>query len=152
MGRKKEPVKLLLLKGKTHLSKKEIAERMASEIQFGTYDFKMPTIVKNDKEAAKKWRELIALFTKPEPLGLISTADAGLIERYCLTYSEYIKLKKSKLGAEIIGKVIDKKLDLLLKMERELLLTPAAKIRSSGKNNKKQEKQSPLQKKGFGYV
>lgn len=147
MGRQKIPTKLLVFEGKTHLTKKQIAERMASEVQFGDYNFKPSNIIKTDRVAYSKWKQLIKLFTKPEPLGLISTSDSGLIERYCLTYSEYIKYRRLKISDQ----EINRKLTLLLQMEKELLLTPAAKIRSAGKN-KEQPKQTPLQKAGFGHV
>jgi len=148
MPRPKKPVKLLVLEGRTHLTKKQIAERMQSEISIGDYNFKASNIIKKDPVALKKWNEIVKLFTEPEPLGLISTSDSGLMERYCLTYAEYIEMRKSKY---IDHKELNKKLDLLLKMEKELLLTPASKIRSSGKNQQKQ-KQSPLERAGYGHV
>ena len=148
MPRPAKPTNLLVLEGKTHLTKKDIADRLSNEIRFGNYDFKPTEIIKKDKVAFKKWNEIIKLYTIPDPVGFATTASQGLIERYCLTYSEYMDLRQE---LELDHSEINKKLDLLLKMEKELLLTPASTIRSIGKN-KKEKQETPLEKAGFGNV
>lgn len=149
MGRARKPTNLLLLEGRKHLTKDEIKDRIAGEIRFGSHKFTIPPLIKKDKVAKAKWHQVIKLITKPEPIEFITTADTGLIERYCLTYSAYIALVKA--NNSVLDPEINKKNQLLLQMEKELLLTPAAKLRSVGKN-KKDKKQTPLEAAGFGNI
>jgi phage terminase small subunit len=152
-GRRAIPLSLHKANGnKSHLTAAEIRDREENEIHFGTFDFKPTRRLKKNKIALKKWRETIDLYTSGN-VDFVTTSDAGLLERYCLTFAEYYTLQEvrdeieakgwdrvktyhaiSELGLETD---INKKLDALTKMEDRLFLNPLAKIRNVPKTESK---------------
>jgi phage terminase small subunit len=167
MGNKNAtPIKMHLLKGNpNHLTKEQIQDRLEAEIKIGNHDFKIPPEVRRNSIAKKKWKELIALYISND-IGFVSTSDTGLISRYCLTFAEYLELQKvrddivakgwdrietySAINNLGVDEKINKKLDLLLKMDAHLFLTPVSKIKNVPKKEKK--KADPLAQAGFGNV
>lgn len=183
MGRNAQPVDIILAKGKKHLTKAEIEQRKKSEIKLGTKNFKCPKFVKNDKEAYKKWKELIKDYKEAaeENIEIISSTDLGLLAKYCKTFSEYLKLldrrdkidnidfifdedhvvekeigEKAKedlfkkinyiISTEGILKLetaVNKKMDMLIKMEDRLFLNPLAKVKNVPKSK---EEEKPVNK------
>ncbi len=165
-GRRAKPIQLHLQNGnKRHLTKAEIEARQNSEVRLGTKKMKCPDFVKNDVQAYAKWKELTALY---KDIDFVSSGDVGLLGRYCMTYSEYLKLLTQKQRIETfeidyenllsrfepemlegldaffrfgpvmqLENAINKKMDMLIKMEDRLFLNPVAKI----KNIPKKEKQ-----------
>lgn len=102
MGRSKQPVDLLIAKGKKHLTKAEIQERRNSEIKVDFKDVKPPeylpqSLVEEFNDIANK------LIT----IGILTELDADCLARYLLskqTYLQYTKLltvalKKNDLNA-----------------------------------------------------
>jgi phage terminase small subunit len=165
-GRKAKPIQLHIFEGNPNrLTKEEINHRQKTEIRIGNHEFKTTKRLRDNKKALKKWREIIGLYLTYQ-IDFVSTSDASLIERYCMTYSEYESLLdareeiiKKKLGAVNtqraldefqVDNIVNKKLDILLKMERELFLTPLAKIKNIAVTE--EEKEEPLKKAGFGNV
>ena len=187
MGRNGQPVEVLQFTGKKHLTKQEIESRRKSEIKFGDKKLSCPAYVKSDEQAYKKWKEVIDLYKNVE---FIASGDAGLLARYCKTYSEYLDMLKSYQRIKEIhydsedldeaingsytdeddenkdkqlfsGKVkkqlrdmisiyailnieaaINKKMDMLIKMEDRMFLNPLAKV----KNVPKKEESQPESK------
>ncbi len=191
MGRSAKPVELLMLEGKKHLTKEEIEERRDSEIKFGDRKIKCPNYVKKDNIAHGKWKEINKLF---KDFDFISAGDSELIAKYCMTFSEYIKLRESyqkieeihydcealdkAIEAELKNKdgtsektfsykvkkqlrdmisinallqiesAINKKVDMLMKMEDRMFLNPISKIKNIPK---KAKEETPSEKWGkFG--
>jgi phage terminase small subunit len=198
-GRNAQPIDILLAKGKSHKTKKEIKERKSSEIRLGEDKLVCPMYVKSDATAYKKWRDLIADYNKAKKNGieLIKSSDAGILAMYCKTFSEYqvllkaqqrineihydckeldeaidgdyydeetgsvkalfsYKVKKQLRDLFAIGGIlavetaINKKVDMMLKMEDRLFLNPLAKIKNVPKREKPPA--DPLAGKGFGNV
>lgn len=167
MPKRAKPIEFHIFEGNPNrLTKKQIEERKKSKLNIGTLNFVMPERVKKIEYARKKWNELIGLFTDSAAFNLVTTADAGLIERYCLTYAEYHTLQD--IRQEIVsmypddlkrqyeltslkqleGK-INTKNKILVDLEDHLYLTPLARIRSVIKKEEKQEAEDPLKKMGF---
>lgn len=188
MGRPAKPIDLLLMEGKKHLTKDEIEERRNAEIKFGDKKIKCPDYVKDDIIALKKWKELKKLFSDFE---FVSAGDSEIVARYCVTYSEYLDLRKSyqkikeinydssaldaAIDAELknedgssekiftykvkkqlrdmisvnalltIENAINKKVELLCKMEDKMFLNPISKLKNIPK---KQEEEKPSAKWG----
>ena len=89
-GRHAKPISLHLQDGnKRHLTKTEIEHRQQSEVRLGTKKMKRPDFVRNDVEAFKKWKELVKLY---EDVEFVSSGDIGMLARYCMTHSQYLKL------------------------------------------------------------
>lgn len=163
-GRQAKPWTLHVLEGNpNHLTKAELQQRKDNEIRFGTQDFQPSARLKKNKVAYEKWKELTALYVAGH-IEFVSTADQGLLERYCFTHADYIQLLdvKDELGkgksmaaayeaGRSVEHSINKKLTALLAMDMQLILTPLAKLKNVGRAP--QEKpQDPLEKAGFGNV
>lgn len=171
-GRNAQPIDILQATGKKHLTKAEIELRKNSEIKFGGQQLTCPAYVKANKEAYKKWQEAIALYAG---FDFVSSGDAGLLGRYCMTFSEYLdliarrgridaisrdcddvmdyvadseefdfRLKKKLLDMVSTSAVlnldtaINKKMDMLIKMEDRLFLNPLAKLKNVAKPEEKE--------------
>ena len=173
IGRNAQPIDLLKAKGKKHLTKAEIETRKESEIKLGSKELLCPAYVKNDAVAFSKWREIKHIY---KDVDFVSSGDTGLLGRYCMTFSEYLKLlermkrisgihndsddiedyindseefdfriKKQLLdmistdGILRLESAINKKQDLLIKMEDRLFLNPLAKVKNVPKEKKQEE-------------
>ena len=165
-GRRAKPVQLHLCEGNpSHLTKEEIATRLQGEIRLGDLNFKMPTLVRKNTHARKKWKEVVGIYLEFQAT-FASTSDAAVIERYCLTYAEYMGLQEvraaihdmalDKIGtyraAEQINleSSINKKAEMLNKLEDRLLLNPLAKIRNVPKKPQVNPEPTELEKMGLG--
>lgn len=89
MGRNKEPVKLLQLKGKTHLTKAEIEKREKSEVQIIAEDVFPPAFLnKKQKDEFNKIAE------KLKALGIMSDLDCDVLARYIKAEANFILYEK----------------------------------------------------------
>jgi phage terminase small subunit len=84
-GRPRKPVSIL----KKHLTKAEKEERKQLEVKTGTGKLTCPDYVKKDLNAYKKWQEILLIYKDVE---LVSSGDAGMLARYCITFSEWLRL------------------------------------------------------------
>ena len=89
-GRPAKPIDLHIVSGNpSHLTKAEIEHRKKSEIHLGEQKLVCPAYVKTNKEAYKKWKEIKKLYTG---FKFVSSADVGVIARYCMAFAQYIDL------------------------------------------------------------
>lgn len=89
-GRPAKPIDLHIVSGNpSHLTKAEIEHRKKSEIHLGEQKLVCPVYVKTNKEAYKKWKEIKKLYTG---FKFVSSADIGVIARYCMAFAQYIDL------------------------------------------------------------
>jgi len=167
-GRHAIPLQLHLMSGnKSRLTKAEIEERKELEIRFGDQNFKPSSVIKKNKIAYKKWKEKINLIVSEIGIEFITTSHQEILERYCITYAEYINLQSVR--AELLTKgydkiktyhistkmkleeQINKKVELLTKLEDRLLFTPLSNIKTIPVKKKKvdDEKDLPI-KQMFG--
>jgi len=147
MGRNAQPIAILKQAGRKHLTKAEIEAREAAEIKLGVADLKKikpPIFVKNDAVAYKYWKQHMKEFEEAakEGIEILSTADVGALAMYCKTYSEYESLIKKRDIAEAdsesleiseilkLETAINKKMDMLLKMQDRLFLNPLARVKN----------------------
>ena len=99
-GRPAKPIELHLLNGnKRHLTKVEIEQRKKSEVQLGEHKLVCPPYVRHDKNAYKKWKEIAKLY---KDIDFVSSADVGLMARYCMAFSEYINLTEHRKACATI--------------------------------------------------
>jgi phage terminase small subunit len=178
-GRPRKPIALLKQEKKTHLTKKQIAERENSEVRLGSKFFDIPEQIKNNLVAYKKWQEVMGVF---EGTDYISSSDISHLTRYCITWSEWVRLcetrdrlcslsvnwseysnvlpedfqeaieKALSLSADLqLETQINKKNELLIKMEDRSLMNISAKLKGTP-NKEPKPKRTPLQQRGFGNV
>lgn len=93
-GRHAKPVELHILNGnKRHLTKAEIEQRKKAQVQLGEHKLICPAYVRADKIAYKKWKEIVKLY---KDIDFVSSADVGLMARYCMAFSEYLNLTEHR--------------------------------------------------------
>ena len=178
-GRNAKPINLHMAGGNPNrLTKAEIEHRQDTQIKTGTKYFRCPDYVKDDVNAYKRWKEVLVIYKDAD---YVSSGDVGVLARYCMTHSEYLRLlddrkhlealeadwskysdvlpedlsyqveKILKLNALLqLETAINKKQDLLLKIEDRTFLNPLAKVKNIPK--KEPVKVDPLAARGFGEV
>lgn len=98
MGRNKQPLELVVAKGKTHLTKEEIEEREKTEVKPVNSDVVAPSyLTKKQKE------EFDEIARQLKALNVLNETDADAIARYVLSRSVYIKVTKQLSKSEVIG-------------------------------------------------
>lgn len=100
MPRQKEPVNLLVAKGKTHLTKEDIAARQASEIEAPTDKVTAPKyLTKTQRDRFSEMSgQLVAI-------GIMSNLDIDTLARYIQSHDKY--LKYNRMVNRILTKTID---------------------------------------------
>lgn len=165
-----KPIELSIIDGKKntgHYSKKDLQERMDREkvMQIGGKLYEPTDAIREDKIALKKWNEVIKIF---ENFKFVTDVDSGFIERYCITFSEYMQLIETKkeiidngkTNLDIYGLMedinlhqhINRKLEVLLKYEDRLFLNPASRIKNIPAKPEKKKEVDPADKMGFGNL
>lgn len=153
-GRNGQPIDILVAKGKKHLTKAEIQYRKENEIKLGKVNLDQlepPSFVKNDTVAYSCWKQSLNEYKEAEKQGIqiLSSSDAGLLALYCKTFSEYERLlghTTDNVELEIkIQTAINKKMDMLIKMQDRLFLNPLAKVKNVPKPK---EEDKPVSKFG----
>jgi len=146
-------------------SKKDYLERKDATIKIGNSEFIAPDLVLSNEIALKRWNDVLELY-KTSNVDIVTSADVALLERYVITYADYVKLQtmKDKLEAKTgsyslfvqicnknnLDTLIEKKSKLLMSMESELFLTPLSKSRAIPRKKEKSEGDNALEAAGFG--
>jgi hypothetical protein len=156
-GRPSRPVDLIVLEGKTHLTKKQIADRKAKEESLKSDSPYQPNKkVKSNPVALEMFYKLQKLYRN---IDYVDGLDENIINRYCLLTAEVdgmeqllqrmesdidkcgnsgemVTMYKSISGME--GN-LNRSRDMLLKMEDRMFLNPTARV----KNVPKKQKEPP---------
>jgi len=163
-GRPATPVKLQLLEGNPNRrSKKQIADRQASEIVLGNKTLRPSAALKANKPALAEFKRIVKVYNDSDA-EFLTDADVKLLERRCFTHADYVSVRawrekvmrkrsmdfEEKLSAtRSIDLALSRLNDQLQKMDRELLLTPLSRI--SGINRSKSKgKEDPDMADMFG--
>lgn len=141
-GRHALPVDVLLIRGKKHLTKKEIEDRKQAEIKLGVGDIERlapPAYITNDLVAYGYWKKHIKEYANAAKNGteILRSSDVGLLFMYCKMQSEYEALleyrKTEKLFFDDMLKLesaINKKVSAMVQMQDRLFLNPAARVKN----------------------
>jgi len=178
-GRNAKPITLQLAQGNPNrLTKAEIERRKKSEVKLGDNKLKCPEFIKKDIPAMMKWKEIVKIykeidFVSSGDTGLLARYcmtfseyltlldQKGKVDSFEMRFGELTNVLGQELleGLERIVKLnpmmqldsaINKKMDMLIKMEDRLFLNPLAKVKNVPK--KEPVKEDPLARKGFGNV
>lgn len=88
MGRNKQPVNLILLKGKSkHLTKEEIEHRKSTEVKAPSGNVRAPDYL--SKELKREFKKIADQLKR---IDLIADLDVDTLARYLLSREQYIKL------------------------------------------------------------
>lgn len=98
MARPREPINLLIAKGKKNLTKKEIEERRAQELKADSDKVEAPSYLPDElqKEFNRIANELIEI-------GIMSNLDCEALGRFIVSESQYQKVTKKILKMKTIG-------------------------------------------------
>lgn len=178
-GRNGQPIELHLAKGNPNrLTKSEIERRKKAEIKIGDNKLKCPTFVKSDVNAFAKWKEITKIYKEIDfvscgDVGLLARycmtfseylqllENRKRVGQFNADWDEYedvlpedfidVMNRYMRLNVDLqLDTAINKKMDMLIKMEDRLFLNPLSKIKNIPK--KEPEKKNPLAEKGFGNV
>jgi phage terminase small subunit len=161
-GRPAKPIQLHVLNGnKRHLTKEEIDARQKQEqkLRSSKKDYKANAQVKDDPVALAMFKKLAKLYKSIE---YVEGLDENVINRYCLLHSEYLSLRTMRQQLldvlnemvdplqrfQVMDKItecdrrLDKKYDLLVKLEDRLFLNPTSRVKNVPKKEPK-EKDDP---------
>lgn len=94
-GRKREPIDLLVSKGRSHLSKAEIERRRAEELSVPFDEVQPPEYLTGEKLRA----EFMEIAGKLKAIGIFTELDEDALARYLMSRSLYLQYtaKLSKL-------------------------------------------------------
>lgn len=88
-GRPREPINLIIAKGKKHLTKKEIEDRQNSEIKVNYIDVRLPEYL---SEAQKQ--EFMRISEILLDIGIMSELDEDCLAHYLIANTNYIAYTK----------------------------------------------------------
>ena len=98
MAGQRQPTALVIAKGKKNLTKKEIQERMSSEVQPITDNIKAPEYL------TKKQREEFELIANQlKNLKIMGETDVDVLARYIISKELYIRLSKQLMKNEVLN-------------------------------------------------
>lgn len=86
VGPARQPVDLLLFKGKKHLTKKEIEERREQEIKAPSDNIKYPSYL--PKELRKEYNKISTALVK---IGIFTNLDTDVLARFLIAREQYIR-------------------------------------------------------------
>lgn len=89
MAGKKQPIDLVIIKGKKHLTKQEIEQGRASEIKASSENVSPPDYL--NKKQAQKFNQIADQLKK---IGIMSDLDCDCLGRYLVAESAYLKITK----------------------------------------------------------
>lgn len=96
-GRKRQPTAVIIAKGKKHLTKKEIEERMSQELNVPFKDVSPPKYL-----TAEQKKEFNAISEKLVALDIFTELDVDILAQYIIAKTLYLKYSNQ------IKKIIDK--------------------------------------------
>ena len=149
MGRNAKSVDLHIAEGNPNrLTKEELRRRKEAEVKLGATDLtkiKPPSFVENDVVAFKRWKQCLKDYKDATKNGIeiLTSSDVGTLALYCKAWSEHemlLNLHKDDHTLDQSLKLqtaINKKRDLLVKMEDRLFLNPLAKVKNVPKREPK---------------
>ena len=96
-GKPREPIDLIVAKGKKHLTKDEIEERKAQEVDVPFVDVKPPSYLKGKKQKGefKKYADMLL------KIGIFTELDVDCLARYIIAQNLYLSYTEEL--SELIG-------------------------------------------------
>ncbi len=153
MGRPRQPVDLLLIKGKKNLTKKEIEERRAQEVKAPADNVKAPSYLPKNLK-----KEFDRLAQEMVEIKIMTNLDCEALARFVISEYNYQRVTKKLLKVGVVNPAFK---DLLLSQEKlfkmarqaasDLGLTISSRCKLVVPKQEKKEKETPFDRM-FGDV
>lgn len=114
MGNLKKPVELLVLQGKKHLTKQEIADRKKAEVKAPADNIECPDYM--TIELKKQFDFYISELTK---IDIIANIDTNALERFVIAESQYRKASQKLIKMSVVNKEYDNMLNIQTKLFKQ---------------------------------
>ena len=95
MAGQKQPIDLLLIKGKKNLTKKEIEERKATEVKAPSDKVKPPAYLPSELK-----REFKKISNELLQIGIMSNLDVDALARFLIAKNMYVKLSNQLINLD----------------------------------------------------
>lgn len=92
MGKRREPIDLIVAKGKKNLTKKEIEERKNREVKAPSENIEPPSYLPEELQ-----EEFINISSKLKEIGIISELDVTALARFLISEYQYQKITAKML-------------------------------------------------------
>ncbi|MED4526545.1 phage terminase small subunit P27 family [Bacillus velezensis] len=102
MARQRQPVDLLLVKGKKNLTKQEIEERRAQEVKAPNDKVKAPSYLPKDLK-----REFKKIADELKNIGIMTNLDVDALARFLFAQKQYLEMTEVLLETPITALVED---------------------------------------------
>lgn len=113
-GNQKQPIDLIIAKGKKHLTKQEIEERKRSEVKVNFTDITPPDYLSEEQK-----QEFLRISNILLDIGIMSELDEDCLAHYLIANTNYIRYTK-KINELEIEKLKKKKSETIRKIEAEI--------------------------------
>lgn len=113
-GNQKQPIDLIIAKGKKHLTKQEIEERKRSELKVNFTDVTPPDYLSEEQK-----QEFLRISNILLDIGIMSELDEDCLAHYLIANTNYIRYTK-KINELEIEKLKKKKSETIRKIEAEI--------------------------------
>lgn len=113
-GNQKQPIDLIIAKGKKHLTKQEIEERKRSEVKVNFTDVTPPEYLSEEQK-----QEFLRISNILLNIGIMSELDEDCLAHYLIANTNYIRYTK-KINELEIEKLKKKKSETIRKIEAEI--------------------------------
>ncbi|MTI65155.1 MAG: phage terminase small subunit P27 family [Firmicutes bacterium] len=152
MAGKKQPVDLILAKGKKHLTKAEIEDRRTKEIKAPDDNIEPPSyLLKKQKEKFNKIAEQLI------NIGIMSNLDVETLARYIALEDQYQKITKKIRNIDVTSteyydllKAQEKLFKMCRQCSSDLGLTISSRCKIEVPKIEKEEKKNKFSKFGSG--
>jgi len=98
MARPREPIELIIAKGKKHLTKKEIEERKAQEVKAPNNNIEPPSYLPDDLK-----EEFNRIANELNEIGIMSNLDCEALARFIVAENQYQKVSQKILKMKTVG-------------------------------------------------
>ena len=134
MPRPVKPLQIIDNEGKYRLTRAERERREKSEVKIGSKKLRVPADIKDNHIARKKFLELVRIY---DGCNFVSSSDVDILAEYCKLFAEIIDYEGQMKDIAItddqflkLDSRLDRKRDLLVKLQDRIFLNPAAKIKN----------------------
>lgn len=113
-GNQKQPIDLIIAKGKKHLTKQEIEERKRSEVKVNFTDVTPPDYLSEEQK-----QEFLRISNILLDIGIMSELDEDCLAHYLIANTNYIRYTK-KINELEIEKLKKRKSETIRKIEADI--------------------------------